>query len=170
MRWPAAEPIGSTRLTLEPLSVGHAAEMVGVLADRELYTYTGGSPPDALELARRYAAQVEGPPEDGSEWWLNWVIRHRTSREAVGYVQATVEEQEGGRSAQVAWVVGVRSQGQGIATESGRAMLGWLRGQGVSRVTALIHPGHVRSGRVAAALGFTPTAEVVDGETCWTAQ
>jgi RimJ/RimL family protein N-acetyltransferase len=143
--------------------------MASVLADRQLYTFTGGGAPSVAELEDRYAAQVAGVSDDGSQRWLNRVLRHRTSREAVGYVQATVEEHEGRRAAEVAWVVGVSSRGQGIATEAVGAMLGWLQGQAVHRFAALIHPEHVASMRVAAACGFRPTTEVVDGETRWTA-
>ena len=46
----AAQPISTRRLTLMPLSTGHAGEMATVLADPELYTFTGGSPPTRQEL------------------------------------------------------------------------------------------------------------------------
>jgi hypothetical protein len=35
--WPAAEPLETARLVLEPLCVAHAGEMVFVLGDRGLY-------------------------------------------------------------------------------------------------------------------------------------
>jgi len=83
---------------------------------------------------------------------------------AVGYVQATVS----GDASDVAWVVGVKWQGQGIATEAASAMCEWLASHGVERFTAHIHPEHAASGRVAAAVGLQPTDEVdSDGEVVW---
>src|SRR5690349_22711520 len=52
-----ATPIASARLTLEPLTVEHATEMVAVLAEPELYRYTGGAPEDLQTLRRRYERQ-----------------------------------------------------------------------------------------------------------------
>jgi RimJ/RimL family protein N-acetyltransferase len=47
-------------------------------------------------------------------------------------------------------------------------MCEWLVGQGVSRVTAHIHPRHIASQRVALAIGLTVTGELDDeGEAIW---
>ena len=43
--WPAAEPIKTIRLILEPLRVAHADEMVAVLDDRGLYAHMVASLP-----------------------------------------------------------------------------------------------------------------------------
>jgi hypothetical protein len=61
-----AEPITTRRLTLLPLSAGHADEMAAVLADRELYIFTGGSPPARQELRARYERWIAGSPGSGS--------------------------------------------------------------------------------------------------------
>jgi hypothetical protein len=80
--------------------------MVTVLDDPSLHRYVGGEPLGFHELERRYERQSRGRSEDESERWFNWIIRDRTSQEAVGYVQATVEVET--RVANVAWVVGSR--------------------------------------------------------------
>jgi hypothetical protein len=51
----AAEPVTAHRLTLVPLSGGHADEMAAVLADPDLYIFTGGSTPqeNGLGVNRR---------------------------------------------------------------------------------------------------------------------
>jgi RimJ/RimL family protein N-acetyltransferase len=83
----------------------------------------------------------------------------------VGYVQATRGPQGG--VAELAWVVGTQWQGRGIAREAARLVLERLLAEGVRRVVAHVHPDHVASQRVAAALGLEPTPVVVDGEVEW---
>jgi len=83
---PAPEQVETERFLFVPLSVDHAPEMVTVLADRSLYEFIGGEPPTPGRLVRRYVAQSVGQSNDGSEWWLNWVIRDRTSGALVGFV------------------------------------------------------------------------------------
>jgi hypothetical protein len=51
---PVATSIATARLTLEPLAVAHAAEMVDVLTDPALYTFIGGGPPTLDELRERF--------------------------------------------------------------------------------------------------------------------
>jgi hypothetical protein len=105
--WPVAETIDAGRLTLEPVGVDHAEEMVLVLGDQNVYVYTGGEPPGLEELRSRYARQVRGQSDDGARGWLNWVIRDRETRFAVGTVQATLCITQGSMSAELAWIVGV---------------------------------------------------------------
>jgi RimJ/RimL family protein N-acetyltransferase len=164
--WPRAEPLTTRRLRLDPLTAEAAEEMVPVLADPALYAFTGGSPPSLAGLRRRYASQATGVSPDGRQGWLNWIVRDAATGRALGYVQATLEQ---GRSADLAWVIEPRSAGHGLATEAATAMLGWLREQGVGRVTAHIRAGHRASMRVAERLGLAPGDEVVDGERVWRA-
>lgn len=140
--WLGAETIEARRLTLEPLRVDHADEMVVVLGDPIVYAYTGGEPPSAGELRSRYARQVEGQSDDGAEGWLNW-------------------------NTELAWIVGVAHQGHGYATEASSAMVGWLRRHDVDAFAAHIHPGHEASEGVARRIGLRPTDAVRDGETRW---
>ncbi len=73
--WPKAERLRTERLTLEPLRVGHAAEMADVLNDPGLRTFTGGSPLTQAELRKRYESLAVGQSPEGHEGWLNWVVR-----------------------------------------------------------------------------------------------
>ena len=160
-----AGPVTARRLTLVPLSAGHADEMAAVLAGPELYTFTGGSPPTRQELRARYERWIAGSP-DPAVSWCNWVIQLRGPRCLAGTVQATTstgDEPE----AEVAWVVGTPWQGQGIATEAARALVAWLGQQSIKTVIAHIHPGHQASAAVAAAAGLTPTGQLQDGEMRW---
>jgi RimJ/RimL family protein N-acetyltransferase len=155
------------RLVLEPLEPRHAAEMVAVLADPELYRHTGGVPPSDDDLRRRYEIQARGRSADGTALWFNWIVRERSTGAAAGFVQATVVVASG--TADVAWVVGTAFQGRGYAREAAVAMVDRLCEDGVEHVTAHIHPDNVPSQRVAGALGLVSTRTVVDGEVRWEA-
>ncbi len=155
--------ISTQRLNLSPLEIHDAAEMVGVLADPNLYEVIGGSPPSLPELESRYRSQIRGSGRPGEEW-LNWIIRLRDSDTAVGYVQATILEGD----AEMAWVVGSSWQRAGIASEAGRAVAVWLEEQGVAALSAHIQPDHLGSERVATNVGFVKTSEIDDeGEAVW---
>lgn len=160
-----AKPVTARRLILEPLSAGHADEMAAVLADPGLYAFTGGSPPTRQELRARYERWIAGSP-DPAVSWCNWVISLRSPGFLAGTVQATISTGDE-PAAEVAWVVGTRWQGQGIATEATRALVGWLGRQSVKTVIAHIHPDHQASAAVAAAAGLTPTGQQQDGEMRW---
>ena len=107
------EPLRTSRLTLTPLAVADAREMVDVLADPTLYTFTGGEAPTLAQLEDRYRHQSAGSPRSG-EIWHNWILR--LDGTAIGFVQATVE----GAGAELAWVVGTPWQGSGFGTEASR--------------------------------------------------
>ncbi len=163
--------------------------MVGLLADRRLYTFSDDEPSPTLEgLRARYARQAAGRSPDGREVWHSWIVRERESGRAVGFVQATVgatagtssasvdtagTPYDGATSAELAWLVGVPWQGRGYATEAAAAVRDAVRGPGsatgddVTRVHAHIAPGHVASEAVARHLGLAPTQVVLDGETRW---
>jgi RimJ/RimL family protein N-acetyltransferase len=160
-----AEPLRTPRLDLEPLRVDHAAEAATAFADERLHAFTGGRPATEEELRRRYAVQVAGRSPDGTQAWLNWMLRERATGALVGTVQATVA----GDGAELAWVIAVPHQGRGFAREAARATADWLRGRGIARFTAHVHPDHAASAGVARALGLAPTGTVVDGEVRWTA-
>lgn len=155
--------IETERIVLAPLRIVDAREMVEVLGDRELYRYTGGNPPDLIQLQRRYRLQIGGSPVPG-EHWHNWILRRRDTNAAIGYVQASVSSVE----ADVAWVLGTGSQGQGFAREAAVGMCSWLRDQGICCIRAHIHPDHTASAGVAVACGLAPTDEIDDdGENLW---
>jgi RimJ/RimL family protein N-acetyltransferase len=163
----SVEPIFARRFTLVPLRAEHAVEMAAVLADPLLYTFTGGTPPTAPELRARYERWTAGSP-DPAVTWCNWVIQlSPPPSPLVGTVQATISGTGGQRTAEVAWIVGTPWQGQGVATEAARVLVGWLRHRSIDTVIAHIHPSHDASAAVAAATGLTPTGQWHDGERRW---
>jgi len=158
--------VTARQLTLVPVRVEHASEMAVVLADPDLYTFTGGSPPTRQELRARYERWIAGS-SDPAVSWCNWVIQLHSPRCLAGTVQATISTGDDQPVAEVAWVVGRPWQGRGIATEAARALIAWLQRQSVSTVIAHIHPSHQASAAVAAAAGLTPTDHWQDGEIMW---
>jgi RimJ/RimL family protein N-acetyltransferase len=161
----AAQPVSASRLTLVPLAAEHADEMAAVLADPDLYTFTGGSPPTRQELRARYERWAAGSP-DPAVSWCNWVIQLHSPRCLAGTVQATICTGDE-PTAEVAWVIGTPWQRRGIATEAARTLIAWLGQQSVQTVIAHIHPRHQASAAVAAAAGLSPTGQLQDGEMRW---
>jgi RimJ/RimL family protein N-acetyltransferase len=162
-----APALRTARLTLEPLRIAHAEEMAPLLADPELYAFTGGTPPTLDELRVRYAGQVSGRSPDGLERWLNWIVRRRQDGQAVGFVQAAIAEDPPPVTAVLAWVLGTAFQGHGYAREATQALAAWLESVGVGRLVAYINDAHEASMGVARALGMAPTDARVDGEVVW---
>lgn len=160
-----ASTIATDRLVLTPLRVDDAEEMVRVLDDERLHEFIGGRPAALDELRDRYRRLAAGP-ENSSEVWLNWIVRHRQQGTAIGTVQATVTD-PAHPAASVAWVIGAPWQGHGFASEAAAALIAWLGSQGVDRISASIHPEHRASAGVAARIGLEPTDEHHDGETVW---
>ena len=153
------------RLALLPLQVGDAKSMVEVLADDGMYEFTGGQPPTLAELRERYARLAVGQSADGSELWFNWIVCLIDGSVPVGAMQATVAPD--GATADVAWQIGVRWQGRGLASEAAEEVVRWLTVQGVAVVRALIHPNHVASQLVAQRAGLRSTSDIEDGEVAW---
>ncbi|MGW2838813.1 GNAT family N-acetyltransferase [Streptomyces sp. NPDC001493] len=165
-----AVPLTTPRLTLEPLTVEHAREAVSLFDDVRLHTWTGGSPSTLAQLEARYVRQSAGRSPDGTQGWLNWMLRRTSDGVLIGTVQATsYRRPPNGEAveASLAWVVGVDHQGAGYGREGALAMASWLRARGVDGLAAYIRPGHTASTGIARALGLRATDTVLDGEVRW---
>lgn len=165
--WPVAAALIGPRLWLEPLQVHHAEEMALLLDDPGLHVFIGGEPATVEALRDRYRRQVVGHSVEGSQRWLNWVVRRRADGRAVGTVQATVVEEAGRLAAEVAWVIAADYQRQGYAREAAQVMVTWLQQRGADDIVAHVHPQHHASMSVAREVGLAPTTSVVDGEVRW---
>lgn len=158
--------IETARLRLAPLRPEDADEMAEVLGDERLHEFIGGHPLALAELRERYRRLAEGSP-DRDVVWLNWIVRRSSDEEPLGSVQATLTTKNGQSIAAVAWVIGVKWQGLGFASEAARALVEWLRQQGLQAVTANVHPDHRASAQVAARAGLRPTDALAGGEQVW---
>ena len=74
---------------LEPQTAAHAPEMYSVLSDPAIYEFENEPPRSLEQLSIRFAKLETRASPDGTEQWLNWVIR-LPDGDLAGYVQATV--------------------------------------------------------------------------------
>ncbi len=143
--------ITAGNLALEPQTVAHAAEMFVVLSDPAIYEYENEPPPSLEWLSDRFARLESRRSADGSEHWLNWVVRLPSSALA-GYVQATIACTD---HADIAYVFSSAYWGRGLASQAVAAMIVELAAHyGVRRVVAVLKRDNVRSCRLLERLGF----------------
>jgi RimJ/RimL family protein N-acetyltransferase len=153
---PLDDHIQTARLVLVPVTADDTEELAPIFGDTRLYAFTGGEPGTIEELRKTFARLAEDRASNTTAP-LNWVVRRSVDRVAVGMLQAVFGD--GGRAAEIAWVVGVPWQGRGLASEAARAVVAWLEGQGVQLITAWIRPGHHASEAVATRAGLVVTSE-----------
>jgi RimJ/RimL family protein N-acetyltransferase len=142
-------------VVLEPQVVAHADEMFVVLSDPAIYEYENAPPPSREWLRARFTRLQTRLSGDGSERWLNWVIRV-PSGALIGYVQATVRSNG---TAGIAYEVASAWWGQGLATRAVQAMIDELAARyGVQRLEAIAVQRNHRSLRLLERLGFAPAS------------
>lgn len=148
---PAMRVVESARLRLEPQIVGHAEALFELLCDPAIYEHEN-EPPESLDWLRTRFGRLESRRSgDGTEHWLNWVIRLPTN-ELAGYVQATVYPT---RRAEIAYVLNSRYWGRGVATEAVRLMIEELVATyGVDHLAAVLKRTNRPSERLLERLGF----------------
>ncbi|ALV07411.1 GNAT family N-acetyltransferase [Roseateles depolymerans] len=139
-------------VTLESQTRAHAGELFEVLQDLEIYKHISDTPPLTLEsFSKRLQALEVGGSPDGTEKWLNWVVRHREGQ-LLGYVQATIYEPA---YADVAYVLASKFWGQDFAYKATLQMLYLLHVQhAVQTAYAVTCLDNNRSMRLLARLGF----------------
>jgi ribosomal-protein-alanine N-acetyltransferase len=143
----------ASHCTLEPQVAAHAPEMFRLLGDPAIYEFENEPPQSEEWLSERYRRLESRGSQDGSEHWLNWVIR-LPSRELAGYVQATVLPT--GVSL-IAYELNSRHWRQGIGRSAVQAMLDELRTQyGVHTFVAVLKARNFRSEGLLRRLGFVP--------------
>lgn len=143
-------------LRLEPLVPDHAAEMFGMLSDPAIYEFENSPPESEAWLHARYVRLARRGPADGTQIWLNWVIRLPDDG-AAGYVQATVLP-EG--CALIAYELASRFWRRGIAGAAVTTMLEELREHyAIHTAVAVLKSANYRSLGLLRKLGFAPADE-----------
>lgn len=146
---------------LEPQVAGHAEQMFEVLGDPAIYAHENEPPPSVEWLRTRFRALESRLSPDGTERWLNWVVRLPSS-ELIGYVQATVYPS---RHAAIAYVLHSRNWGKGLATAAVELMVTELvSGYGATSLVAVLKKTNQRSRRLLDRLGFSLAPEGQHGE------
>jgi RimJ/RimL family protein N-acetyltransferase len=140
------------RLTLEPQTAAHAAEMFVVLSDPAIYAHENQPPPSLEWLRNRFTKLETRLSADGREQWLNWVIRLPTS-ELIGYVQATIRED--GRAA-IAYELASAYWSRGLGHQAVGAMISELiERYEVRTLFAMLVSENLRSRRLLERLGLS---------------
>ena len=143
--------MSAEQIVLEPQVEAHAAEMFEVLSDPAIYEFENTPPESPAWLADRFRKLESRISPDGTQQWLNWVIRLPTGALG-GYVQATVARDG---TAYIAYVLASRHWRQGI----GKAAVQWMMAEliakyGVCRFMAALKAENFRSLALLRSLGF----------------
>jgi RimJ/RimL family protein N-acetyltransferase len=149
--------LAAGELVLEPLVVDHAEAMFEVLGDPALYRYLDYPPPPSIEHLRSVYASVQTRMSpDGSQLWLNWIVR-LPGQPPMGYVQATVAADE---NAWLGYLFSREHWGRGYATQATRAVLDHVASAyGVTRFLATVEAPNHRSIRLLERVGFHGATE-----------
>lgn len=130
-------PLASARLRLEPIRAQHADALFEALRDPSLYVYETDTPPrDLAALRRRYERLEAGRSPAGDEHWLNWIPIVRASGAAIGFVQATVDDDL--QYAAIGYAIVTAHQHHGYGAEAVGAMAEHLLAGGVALLHAVI--------------------------------
>ena len=156
MTSPRMRRLATKRLILEPQVAAHSAEMFRVLRDPALYEFENAPPTSVEVLHERFTRLESRRSPDGSQQWLNWVIRSRRGG-LIGFAQATVFPD---RTAGIAYVLSSAFWGQGLASEAVIAMGDELCAHyDVARFSAVLKRANARSVRLLERLGFRLAAD-----------
>jgi len=147
------QALNAPALRLEPLTARHAREMFQVLSDPAIYEFENEPPASEAALTRRYEILEGRRSQDGTETWLNWVIR-LPGGDLAGYVQATLLQSG---AALIAYELASRHWRQGIGSAAVAAMLTELRvNHPVGLFVAVLKARNHRSVALLRKLGFEP--------------
>lgn len=148
-------------VVLVPQVAAHASELFAVLSDPRLYTYLDDQPPsDEASLRARLSGLEARRSPDGSERWLNWVVR--AGEPLVGYVQATVFPD---LTASIGYVISADHWRRGYGRAAVSAMLAELAEfYAVTHATATIDRHNESSQGLLLSLGFIWKVDIMPDE------
>ncbi len=139
--------LNTAALILEPQTADHAEAMFVVLSDPAIYEFENAPPASVDSLHARFSKLEARASPDGSEQWLNWVIRLTASQ----HVQVTICDQH----ALLAYELSSKHWGKGIAQEAVSAALQELaQHYGIKQYFAILKQSNYRSKKLLDRLGF----------------
>jgi [ribosomal protein S5]-alanine N-acetyltransferase len=141
----------TARLTLEPLTVAHAALLHAGFADAALYQWIPDDPYTQEALTARFERIMVGPRDRADELWRNWAVRLSATSTYIGMVETSVFP---GDYAYLAYFIFADWQRQGYAREACAAALTHLRtAYAIPRVVIEIDTRNIASWKLAESLG-----------------
>lgn len=146
------ERLSAPPLILDPLQERHATEIFSLLHDPVLYAFVPEDPPLSLDqLLKRFRTLEGRRSPDGSQLWLNWLVRMEGA--PAGLVQATCDPE---RKVFIAYEVFDGFRRRGIAVSAVRLMLAHLQHHHLADlVLAYVDTRNVASIGVLGKLGFS---------------
>ena len=130
--------------------------MFRVLSDPAIYQFENEPPPSEEWLTRRYARLENRVSAEGTQIWLNWVVRLPCG-ELAGYVQATVFMSG---AALVAYELASRHWRRGIGRSGLSAVIDELNeNYATALFAAVLKSTNFRSEGLLVSLGFEPASE-----------
>ncbi len=128
--------------------------MFVVLSDPAIYEFENAPPASLAWLTQRFTKLASRRSADGTEQWLNWVVR-LPSGELAGYVQATVTNEA---FAYVAYEFASQYWRRGIGSAAVGAVLDELAANyAVETFVAVLKARNYRSVALLRRLGFSDT-------------
>jgi RimJ/RimL family protein N-acetyltransferase len=126
--------------------------MFELFVDPAIYRFLDYGPPPSVEHVRQVYARLERRVSpDGTEGWLNWIVRG-AGGQALGVVQATLVAPS---TAWVAYVLASRHWRQGHGLAATRAMIDHLQSAyGATRFMATVEVANHASAALLRRLGF----------------
>lgn len=156
-------PLQTRRLLLEPLVAAHADVLFGLLTDPRIYAWISPKPPADCETLRKVWHRNETRlSPDGSEAWLNWVVRRASDGAYVGRLDASVSSENTATS--FGYMFFPEYWGQGYATECSQRMVEHFAHHGVHEVRAYVTLGNAASERVLVKAGFERVRVIPDND------
>lgn len=158
----------SSRLFMQLIKKEHAAIALAVLKTESLYTYLPKQAPTLEKLEKQYAFWENRNSPDGTEYWLNWVVLDRVTRQFMGTVQIGIHREK--KEGTIAYTIGTAFQGKGYGTEAVQAMIDHCKNHyQVRRFKAWIDTRNASSIRLVQKLGMQQVemiekADHFDGE------
>ncbi len=148
--------LNTSRLSLEPLTPGHAPLMYAGFAEPDLYRWINAEPPANVDDLKLRFERIANPYAPGGELWLNWALRRTSDGVYVGLVEATVRPD---RIVFLAYYVFSAHARQGFAREACTAVIEHLwRAYDATEVRADIDFRNVPSRCLVESLGFARRA------------
>jgi RimJ/RimL family protein N-acetyltransferase len=163
-------PIETERLRLRRYEDRDVADILEFSADADYWLARNCDWEVSEEGVRQYwEAQRAVDPETDPKWF-SLVVELKATGKVIGDVGIGVIKTEDQRHGTIGWVLGRKYQGQGLATEAARALLGFAFEQmSLHRVTATTSVDNLRSWRLMERLGMRREAhfresDMVNGE------
>lgn len=154
--------LATQRMSLEPVTEGHAEVLWELFQDPALHTYVPFEPLTLEKQRERCARWAKRQSPDGKEIWLNWVGREKKTAKVAAHFQAGITD---AGIASIGYLVAKRFQKQGFAFEGLEAVFALLwKDFAVREIKAWSDTRNEASHRLAKKLGMVQVELIKDAD------